>query len=167
MDLLVVLALLTVAGLAALAAGMRKLIQGRQYDERQRAQQGRSARWAFFTLLVYMVACGMAWELGLVWCEPGADLFLGALLGAAVYEVRCLATGAHFKVGESARGAIAVFAVLGALWLGLGILHMAEGDFLTGGVLGSGSFPFFAGLALLACAAAAIVRQVRDRNEAE
>ena len=167
--LFIVLVLLTVVALAVLAAWIRgKKRRGAwQYDERQRAQQGRSARWAFFTLLVYLVAVGLAWEAGLVWCEPGTGLFLGALLGAAVYGIRCLATDAYFKAGDSPVQAMAIFAVLGVLDLSLGILHMVEGDFLTGGVLGVNSLSFFVGLMLLAAFAAAIVRRVRDRNEAE
>ncbi len=89
---------------------------GRKYDERQIAAQGRAAKAAFFTNLIYTAACIAVFT---AMEAPSAvvqtALFLGLLLSVGVYAVVCILRDAYFNLSDSPRKTLILLGVLAAI----------------------------------------------------
>ena len=88
----------------------------RKYDERQLAAQGRAAKAAFFTNLIYAAACIVVFG----GVEPGRGvamlaMFLGALLSVGVYAILCILHDAYFNLSDSPRKTLGVMGMITAL----------------------------------------------------
>ena len=164
--------ILVVALAAAAVGAFVKKRQGKGpkgYDERQVAAQGRAAKAAYFTLLGYLLLYGFFDVLTeIVWCDRFTGVFVGALISVAVYAVICIMEDAYFRVVDSTRTYIVLFAVVGVFNVALGVAHMVEGDFAENGVLQcQNSMNFFCGLMILTVLGAILVKLYRDKRQGE
>lgn len=150
--------------IAAALAGfsMRKKFGGREFDERQLMEQGRAYKYAFFTLLSYLVVCVYLDIFGVVWSSLSAAAFLGMLLSVGVFAVYCIITDAYFQVGASSWVSIAVIAGAGLINLIVGIIRAADGGLVEDGLITARSFQLFAGILLTVVAIVAAVKRLAE-----
>ncbi len=107
-----------------------------KYDERQIAMQGKAAKYAFYTMLVYSMAAAVILDLNLVpVISPAVLLFAGAMLGAGVMVTYALLKDAYFKMNESKRTWIIAFGIITVFNVFLGIISLARNEILADGIL--------------------------------
>ena len=142
---------------------------GGEYDERQKAVQGCGYKYAYFTLMIAVVAGGLfdAWT-GVRWIEPFPFAMLCLWLSLCVFVTYCVAKDAYVALQAKRRVLIGVFLVLGLVNLGIALGEIFCGDgILTGGCLNLTSSNLFTGAASLQIAIALCVRAVYDRVRRE
>lgn len=113
---------LGVYGIFALAARRKKDGCAQQYDERQLAAQGKAAKAAMYTHMVYAGVC-IAFSAGWspAWLDVPTAIFFGVALSVGVYAVICVLRDAYFNISRSPR---ATLILLGS---------MAAAEFLVAG----------------------------------
>ena len=144
-------------------------VLGGEYDERQRAIQGRGYKYAYFTLMIAVVAGGLfdAWT-GVRWIEPFPFAMLCLWLSLCVFVTYCISKDAYVTLQEKRKVLILVFVVSALLNLGIALMEILCGDgIITGGCLNLTSANLFTGAASLQIAIALCIRAIYDRVQGE
>lgn len=99
-----------------------------QFDERQVAARGKAYRFAFFTVLFYLLAWGL-FELSTeirLW-DTYTGCFLGVFLSVMVFAVVAIWNDAYFALNERPKFYIGLCALVTVLNLGIGIRNLFDG----------------------------------------
>lgn len=140
-----------------------------EYDERQKAIQGRGYKYAYFTLMIAVVAGGLfdAW-MGVKWIELFPFAVLCLWLSLCVFVTYCIAKDAYVSFQAKRKVLILIFALSALMNLGIALMEILCGDgIITGGCLNLSSANLFTGVASLQIAIALCVRAVYDRVRRE
>ena len=140
-----------------------------EYDERQKAIQGRSYKYAYFTLMIAVAAGGVfdAW-LGVKWIELFPFAMLCLWLSLCVFVTYCIAKDAYVSFQAKRKVLILIFALSALMNLGIALMEILHGDgIITGGCLNLTSANLFTGAASLQIAIALCIRAVYDRVQRE
>lgn len=115
--------------LFAIAAKRRGKCANVQFDERQVVARGKAYRYAFFTVLFYLLAWGL-FELATgarLW-DTYTGCFLGVFLSITVFAVVAILNDAYFAVNERPATYLGIFALVTVLNLGTGIWNLGTGE---------------------------------------
>lgn len=144
-------------------------VLGGEYDERQRAIQGRGYKYAYFTMMISIAAGGLfdAWT-GVKWIELFPFAVLCLWLSLCVFVTYCISKDAYVTLQEKRKVLILVFVVSALLNLGIALMEILCGDgIISGGCLNLTSANLFTGAASLQIAIALCIRAVYDRVRGE
>lgn len=72
-----------------------------KYDERQLAVQAKAYKYAFITLLGYLLIWALLIILKISWCDTGFGILTGIVLGFTAWSVLCILQDAYAWVRES------------------------------------------------------------------
>ena len=164
--------LIVVASMALLLRYVLKKKNGvlcGEYDERQKAIQGRGYKYAYFTLMIAVAAGGVfdAW-LGVKWIELFPFAMLCLWLSLCVFVTYCIAKDAYVSFQAKRKVLILIFALSALMNLGIALMDILHGDgIITGGCLNLTSANLFTGAASLQIAIALCIRAVYDRVQRE
>ena len=140
-----------------------------EYDERQKAIQGRGYKYAYFTLMIAVVAGGLfdTWT-GVKWIELFPFAVLCLWLSLCVFVTYCIAKDAYVSFQAKRKVLILIFAISALINLGIALMEILCGDgIITGGCLNLTSANLFTGAASLQIAIALCIRAIYDRMQGE
>lgn len=116
-------------GIFAIVTKRRGKCANVQFDERQMVAHGKAYRYAFFTVLFYLLAWGL-FELATgarLW-DTYTGCFLGVFLSVTVFAVVAILNDAYFAVNERPATYLGIFTLVMVLNLGIGIWNLITGD---------------------------------------
>ena len=140
-----------------------------EYDERQRAVQGRGYKYAYFTLMIAVVAGGLfdAWT-GIKWIELFPFAVLCLWLSLCVFVTYCIAKDAYVSFQAKRKVLILIFALSALVNLGIALMEIFCGNgIITDGCLNLTSANLFTGAASLQIALALCIRAIYERVRGE
>ena len=140
-----------------------------EYDERQRAVQGCGYKYAYFTLMISVVAGAVfdVWT-GIKWIEPFPFAVLCLWLSLCVFVTYCISKDAYISFQAKRKFLILIFAISALVNLGIALMELICGDgLITGGCLNLSSANLFTGAASLQIAIALVVRAIYDRMQGD
>ena len=140
-----------------------------EYDERQRAVQGRGYKYAYFTLMIAVVAGGLfdAWT-GIRWIGLFPFAVLCLWLSLCVFVTYCISKDAYVALQAKRKVLILVFAASALVNLGIALMEIFCGNgIITDGCLNLTSANLFTGAASLQIAIALVMRAVYDRVQGD
>ncbi|MGN1013868.1 MAG: hypothetical protein ACI4PM_00765 [Butyricicoccus sp.] len=140
-----------------------------EYDERQEWARGKSYKYGFYTLLVCVLAGGIARELfGIRLFDSVAGTFLLVLPGFLVFIISCIWKEAYLKQHEKLSKVSIGFSLLALVNLGCAVQSYWEShSFLVDGSLGRGSMNLLCAILLLIVVAAMGLRRLTLREESD
>lgn len=137
-----------------------------KYDERQIAEQGKSYKYAFFTLLACFAVMMIVSDTLSKYAETSLQIFVVLLIGAGVMLTHSVMHDAYFRLDESKRFYVIFFVFMTLFNGGIGILHIFRGEVFDEGLL------CFVGCANLLCAVLSLyllililIKKLSDREE--
>ena len=123
-----------------------------KHDERQRIEQGRACKYAYITLICYLL-CDIFLEkiFDVVWCDHTFGVFLGIAFSLSVFLAYCVFQDAYFSINDSKVGTMISVNIIGLSQLFMGIEHIANGDIIQNGIITDNAINllFFAVILLL------------------
>lgn len=117
-------------------------VKKREYDERQQAIRDKGFRFAYLSLLGYMAVLAILYHLDIVSGNLSGWLLIGVILSLLVHIVYSIYMDAYFRVSDSPKSYIILFAVLGAINIVFGVLKRMNGEV-------EGAFPAYGDLNLI------------------
>ena len=138
-----------------------------EYDERQKAVQGRGYKYAYFTMMIAVVLGGLFDQgTGIRWIEQFPFAMLCLWLSLCVFVTYCIAKDAYIARHARRKVLIGVFAATGVVNLAIAIREIACGEgILTAGRLNLTSSNLLTGAACLYIALALCVKAVLERRQ--
>lgn len=125
--------------------------QQRKFDERQIAAQGRAFKYAYLTLILYLLVYAIL-DMGfkIVWCELIFGIALGIVFSLSTYFAYCIFQDAYFAIGESKPSALIGVNIIGFSQLLLAITCIEDGSIVENGIISAdGLHLLFVALILL------------------
>ena len=140
-----------------------------EYDERQKAIQGRGYKYAYFTMMISIVAGGLFDACtGIKWIELFPFTILCLWISLCVFVTYCISKDAYVALQARRKVLIVIFMVSALMNLGIALMEIFCGNgILTNGCLNLSSANLFTGAASLQIAIALIVRAIYDRVRGE
>ncbi len=139
----------------------------KEYDERQRAAQGKAAKAAMFSHMGFAA-------LGIIFCADGgpawlsipAALFFGIVVSVCVYAIYCILHDAYFEFSKSPRSTLVMLAVITVVEFLLVGRKAARGEVLVDGVLDLATvMSASCGVVMLAVLATALIKLGLDKKQ--
>ena len=90
-------------------------VEKKEYDERQQAIRDKGFRFAYLSLIGYMAVFAFLYSLDIIRGEMSGWLLIGVILSLLVHIVYSIYMDAYFRVSDSPKSYIILFAVLGAI----------------------------------------------------
>ena len=139
-----------------------------RFDERQERARGVAFRYGFYTLAVCLLAYGFS-DLVCHWCDALVGCVLCLFAGIAVLAVTAIRRDAYLGLYERPRRIMVLFAVIAAVNLTIGVLHLLEGGVVVNGILTFRVVNLLAGVLATVILAAYAFRfvQVREAEDGE
>lgn len=139
-----------------------------EYDERQVLARGSAYSTAFFTSLVYMIACAMLNILEIKWAEFSVQMFLGLFLSVTVFASVCILKDAYFTVNSKKLPMIIMFLGVIVLNLSVWIISIIDGEsMLTNGILNSNTLNAGAAVMFIIILIVTIIKSIMDKKAVE
>ena len=123
-----ILLVFLVYGILMVVTKRRGKCANAQFDERQVVARGRAYRYAFFTVLFYLLGWGL-FELAAdirLW-DTYTGCFLDVFLSVTVFAVVAILNDAYFAVNERPATYLGIFALVTVLNLGIGVWNLVTG----------------------------------------
>ena len=110
--------------------------QQKKFDERQIAAQGRAFKYAYLTLILYLLVYAIL-DMGfkIVWCELIFGIALGIAFSLSTYFAYCIFQDAYFGVGESKPGALIGVNIIGLSQLLMVVECIEDGSIVENGII--------------------------------
>ena len=140
-----------------------------EYDERQKAVQGCGYKYAYFTLMISVVAGALfdVWT-GVKWIELFPFAVLCLWISLCVFVTYCISKDAYVALQAKRKVLILIFAISALVNLGIALMEILCGDgIITDGRLNLTSANLVTGAASLQIAIALCVRAVCERVRGE
>lgn len=159
-------AVILLALLVILAKRKLRGPSSKQYDERQRAAQGKAYQWAYYTLLSYTLAAGLFdLSTGIVWADRYMEMMLGVFLSVGVFAAICIRHDAYVGFRDQPKKYILLFVVLGLINIIPSVLTITQGiGFVENGILTHRAANPIAGLLLISLALILAVQAGRAKR---
>ena len=139
-----------------------------KYDERQELVRGRGFKYAFFPFLIYNLLIPLLTICDVKLPADSTALFMiGAIIGLLVYVIYAIWNEAYFSLNENPKKVMIAFAFIGMFNLGLGIIRLFDGTFLTDGKLTFNSINFLLGISFVIIFITLAAKQICNRIEEE
>lgn len=91
-------------------------IRKNSYDERQMLARGKAYKYAFFTLIFYMMVVSLISEFnGISLFMSFCGIWIGICLSIAVFAVICIVEDAYMSLYENAKGVILLFSIIAVM----------------------------------------------------
>ena len=140
-----------------------------EYDERQKAIQGRGYKYAYFSMLISVVAGALfdVWT-GVKWIELFPFAVLCLWLSLCVFVTYCIAKDAYVSFQAKRKVLILIFALSALVNLGIALMEIICGNgIITDGCLNLTNANLFTGAASLQIALALCIRAIYERVRGE
>ena len=143
-------------------------LESPKYDERQEMERGYGFKYAFFSLLTYIIGLLIV-DAAEIFTRIDMRLFYagGIFIGVCVYVVYCIWTESYFALNQDKKTVMIIFVVIAAFNLALGITNIIRGTMIEDG-------HFTVHIANLMCAAMFIVlfvtvllKKMKDKKSEE
>lgn len=131
------------------------------FDERQQSARGRAYQIGFFTMMIYFGIYGLVDMLGVVWCETSIGLFIGILIGVAVFALTAIRNDAYLAINENIKTFSALGIIVVVVETVVTVLDFLDGSIIDNGKLTTNSIGMFVGLLWLVILAALSVHNYR------
>lgn len=99
-----------------------------EYDERQQAIRDKGFRFAYLTLIVYMLVFAILNIFELITGDLSAWLFIGVIISLLVHIIYSIYNDAYFKVSDSPKSFTILFSVVGVSNIVLGVMKRVNGE---------------------------------------
>lgn len=122
--------------------------KGDSYDERQKLARGIAYKWAFFTMLSYVIIVSLLSEFKItgIFMSFGG-MWIGVCCSLAVFVIICILRDAYMSLYENARGVSLLFCFVCLMNLICGIRNIVNRDpFLENGVISTDSINMIAAI---------------------
>lgn len=107
-----------------------------RYDERQELERGRGFKYAFFTMLVYLLVMVYIDAAGLSLAADTSLLYCcGILLGILVYMVYCVWHESYFALNQNMRSVMIALGLIGLSNFLIGLINLLDGTLVENGKL--------------------------------
>lgn len=138
------------------------------FDERQERARGVAFRYGFYTMAVCLLAYGFS-DLVYHWCDALVGCVLSLFAGIVVLAVTAIRRDAYLGLYERPRRIMALFAVIAAVNLAIGVIHLLDGGAVVNGILTFRVVNLLAGITAAVILAAYAFRfvQVREAEDGE
>ncbi len=145
-----------------------------KYDERQLIYQGKAHKYAFFTMLIYMILLLTLYAAGDIAgteklpVDNATLVLVGILISALVFAIYAILKDAYFRLDENRNFLFGFFIVLTVIDMLIGVFHILNGDIATDGVItfiGSGNL--LAGIAMLIFIIVIAIKRIQEKNSEE
>lgn len=138
-----------------------------KFDERQELIRGRGYKYAFFTVLWYLVIYSLLkFAFGLKIMDDMAEMFVAVILGVGVYACYTIWKDAYFALNERRKSYIWLFVAVVVLNVTVGVGHIRDGSFIVDGVLTfGGSANLLAGVLILVILVMLLLKEIASRRE--
>jgi len=159
----------SVAVIIAIISFLYKKKYGRkrkEYDERQEALRGKAYKYAYFTLIAYLLADGVITKgFEIRWAETITESYLGIMISVLVFAIICIKNDAYFSLTEKPGTYLVLFLVLGFVNIGVCVMrYIMHGSLITDGMLNQYAMNLFSGIMFLILAAAMAVKMFNERQ---
>lgn len=147
----------------------KRRIGKNEYDERQKAAQGKAYKWAFFTLLGYLALWGL-FDLytGVKWCDVYTGAFIGVCISVLVFALICIREDAYVSYKEKGKSVYLILGVIGLANLLIPLPNLGKaGYFVEDGMLTVHTVNLLIGAMMLIILAAMAVKELSDKRKAE
>lgn len=162
--LLIVFAFAAITRLIAKKRNAKKC----EYDERQVLARGAAYSTSFFTVIFYMIACGLLDKLEIRWADIYIQMFLGLFLSVAVFVSISIFKDAYFTTGFSKKTMIITVSAIIVLQIISLIMCIIEGDSLIeNGMLSDLAINLGVVAAFAEILVAAIIKSIADKKAVE
>lgn len=139
-----------------------------KYDERQQFIQGKGFKYAFFTLVVYNLFYALVDSfLQREYIENSCAMFLGVVLGVAVYAGYCIKHEGYFSLNENPKRVIIAFAVIGIVNILISVVHIMHGRLIQNGVLQFEAINLICGILFIVILIEIGIKRRFNRKEAD
>lgn len=137
-----------------------------RFDERQERARGVAFRYGFYTLAACLLAYGFS-DLVCHWCDALVGCVLCLFAGIAVLAVTAIRRDAYLGLYERPRRIMVLFAVIAAVNLAIGVLHLLEGGVVVNGILTFRVVNLLAGVLAAVILAAYALRCLEQQENVE
>lgn len=138
----------------------------RKYDERQEAIRGRGFKVAFYTIIVMNMIYGcLEVVCNNIPIEPGAVMFIIAIMGAGVYAWYCILNDGYFALNERIPQTLVAITIIGLVNLLIGLANIMDGTIMNEGVIRFESINIVCGIFMLITVFVILIKQHRDKRE--
>jgi len=141
----------------------------KSYDERQIAEQRQAYRYAFFTLVAYLIVYSFLDLLGIGWCENAYGICCGITLSVVVFSIFCIFHDAFFNIRDSKASIVICWNLLGLsqLGIGLGSGGLNDGVLFTDGCITSQGIHLLFAIWVVVVDVCLLMKRKMDRSEAQ
>ena len=136
-----------------------------KYDERQIVAQGVAYRNGMFAMFIYNAIYAVLDLSEIVWCETFVGLFLGVMVGAAVYAITAIRRDAYLAFNKNMKSWVTLGVLIVASNLISGIFAIADHRMIVDGKLATGSIGIMVAVLWLAVLVTQIIHNRRSAEE--
>ncbi len=138
----------------------------KDYDERQQALRDKGFRFAYLTLIGYMVVFALLHSLEVIPGEMSGWLFIGVIISLVVHIIYSIYNDAYFRISDSPKGYTVLFGILGLSNIVLGVLKRINGE-VEGAFPAYGDLNLVIGVMLLVISVNILIKQALDKRTEE
>lgn len=137
-----------------------------EYDERQKATRGVAYKYGFYSFVAYMIVLIFLDCIGVTIPAPDSvKCFTGIAIGVMVLCWYCIMHDAYWGLNNNVNLYVKFIIAASAINLIFGIIEIARGNMMVGGVLQNSFINLEAGILLALVGIVLIVKNIRDRKE--
>lgn len=137
-----------------------------KYDERQMAIQGKSYKYAFFTVLICNTIYGIAETVSdHPLAEPMAAMLICICIGVFVYAAIGIWKEAYFALNEQPKRIVIIFLAISLINFFAGWRNIQEGNIIKDGTLQLSSCNLICSILLLAVLLVMLFKHLADKRE--
>lgn len=122
-------------GCAIVALLFKKKVLDMTFDERQERARGKAFQYGFFALMACVILYGVLESVGLHWCDTLTGCTVCICIGLGVFAVSCILNDAYLSLKEKPGKVMVTLAVIAALNLSIGAVHLTDGGLVEDGLL--------------------------------
>lgn len=136
-----------------------------EYDERQELARGKAYKYAYFTLLMYLLLSIIGMNLIEAHIPFTIVAFVGICISVSVYAISCIKNDAYIGLQRNANKTAIAFILAGIINLGCGCVRMVKGEqLLAEDFVDNVCINFMAGLLLFLIAIVLLVKAQYDKK---
>ena len=96
---------------------------------------GKAFQYGFFALMACVILYGVLESVGLHWCDTLTGCTVCICIGLGVFAVSCILNDAYLSLKEKPGKVMVTLAVIAALNLSIGAVHLTDGGLVEDGLL--------------------------------
>ena len=152
-------------GVGIIALLFKLKVMDLTFDERQERARGQAYKYGFWTLMGCLLLYGFSNMVLGRWCDVITGVMLCVAAAMIVFASVCIVKDAYLSLKEKPRKIVALFTVITAVNLLIGVMNWKSGRVVVNGVLTYGSVNLICGLMVLMLLAVYVVNYLLVKRE--